>query len=179
MKFTPPAMSLALLRTVILAVIAGILAILLANVLFGLSEKGQLLSATQERLSAFEQRLARPMVANRYENYSVFLLPGPDEALATTLQNELISIVNAHAGQVVDIREMPAVTTPMGLTALKIHLVLEGDLQAVTETLADIARMDHPILLDRTGIQTIGTTSSPDGSLRASLDLTIWSETSP
>lgn len=165
-----------LARTGVLTLIAGILAMLLLNALLGLSEKWQQLQTAEDRLSAFEQRLARPVPPNRFGAYSVFLSTAADETLTTSLQNELIALVSAHSGQVVDIREMPATPTPEGLVALRLHLVFEGDLQTMTEVLEGLAAMEQPLLLDNTSIRAIGSSTSPDRHLRASLDLSIWSE---
>ena len=174
---SPPGARLA--RIGLLTLLSGTLTLLLLNALLGIFEKWHLLQATEERMSAFEIRLARPLPPNRFEAYSAYLTSDSDNSLATTLQSDLITLVNTRGGQVADIRELPAFTTPEGLVALRLHLVFEGDLQVVTEVLEGLARLEYPLLLDNTNIRTTSPTASPDQHLRVALDMSVWTETPP
>lgn len=176
MNMSLPRLSAVLARIGVLTLIAVVLAVLMLDALLGLSERWQQYQSTQDRVAAFAQRLSRPVTHNRFEAYSVFLAQTPDENLASSLQNELISLVNTHSGQVVDIRELPGASMPEGPVALRLHLVFEGDVQTVTEILTGLAALEHPILLDNANIRAASPGNFPDRHLRASLDMTIWSE---
>lgn len=144
-----------------------------------LHDRVTLLTGSQTNAALLAERLSRPAAANLHTGYQVFLAPPPPDDYGTQFQNEVITLVSSRAGQIIDIRSQPDLLLPEQVRALRHQIVFEGDLQTVTDVISGLEDTGRPILVDRLSIRPAAGGTQADRALRATLDVSLWTEVQP
>lgn len=129
----------------------------------------------RDLITDFKARLNAPLSADRSLPYRSYVLSvSSEQDIANTIQTRLLETVRQSQARLIDLRETPTSTTLGGLSALMFRLEVEGDLQAILETIDSLGASEFPILIDRLELRPIDRSERPDRMVRMSANLTIW-----
>ena len=159
-------------------VLIGLFSLLLAPRISGILKNQEAIYRSQERISEYTTRLAAPPPPDQYQGYRKYVTQSsPDvdmAALSGALQAAIIERVKARKGRLIDLRETSSPTTVEGVTPLSFRLEVEGDIQTALETLADIASLPAPVLIQDLDLRPAGAERRADERMRLVLTLTAW-----
>ena len=123
----------------------------------------------------YEARLNQPLSADRSLPYRTYVLAiGSDGELAGNIQTGLLDLIRQNQARLVDLRETQTSAKLGSLSAMMYRVELEGDLQAVLETLSALGTSNVPVLIDRLELRPLERSDRPDRLVRMTANLTIW-----
>lgn len=123
----------------------------------------------------YEARFNQPLSADQSLPYRSFVLAvGSSDEPFGNVQTGLLDLIRQNQARLIDLREIQTSAQLGSLSALMYRVELEGDLQAVLETLSALGTSDYPVLIDRLELRPLERTDRPDRLVRMSANLTIW-----
>lgn len=128
-----------------------------------------------ELVVEYEARLDLPLSADRSSPFRSYVLKtGSDGEPVENIQTGLLDIIGQNQARLIDLRETQTSAQLGSLSALMYRVELEGDLQAVLETLSALGTSEMPVLIDRLELRPLERSERPDRLVRMSANLTIW-----
>ncbi|MCH9752462.1 MAG: hypothetical protein K0U61_09630 [Alphaproteobacteria bacterium] len=128
-----------------------------------------------ELVVGYEARLDQPLSADRSLPYRSYVLAiGADVDAISNVQTGLLDLIRQNQARLIDLRETPTSARLGSLSALMYRVELEGDLQAVLETLSALGTSNYPLLIDRLELRPLERADRPDRLVRMTANLTVW-----
>ncbi|MBO6689399.1 MAG: hypothetical protein JJ919_13045 [Henriciella sp.] len=128
-----------------------------------------------ELIVDYEARLKQPLSADRSLPYRSYVWTvGAEAEPGRNVQTDLLDLIRQNQARLVDLRETQTSARLGSLSALMYRVELEGDLQAVLETLSALGTSSYPVLIDRLELRPLERSERPDRLVRMTANLTIW-----
>lgn len=129
---------------------------------------------------SYVSKLGAPTPPNTWRKYQTFIAQNSlvDDSMLNTaeVQTRILQQVRGQQARLIDLQEIAAPQDLGSLTALAFRLDMEGDLQAMLQTIEALGQTGLPILIEDMELRAIGRMERPDQLLRLSIMLTIWRE---